>query len=164
MGILAPQGSADLRRAGLVKLPGQFILPSGYPCPRPQFNSIAVIELARAGLMAAENPGGGRVCCRCYDAMPSVGASFCCRRGRHGISPLRAIPLTLSAAIARPAPGSREWLARSAQINYASGDSCGLGIETFIGSSGRYSIPTEGPHRYCAPGCRAPARTGRQPA
>jgi len=78
--------------------------------------------------------------------MPSVGPAnvFLLPAWRHEYHPLRAIHYFIKPALsASQAPGSANgWGRVSAQINYAEWDH-GLGIETFIGSSGRRVFPSD---------------------
>ena len=98
--------------------------------------SVAVVGAGPAGLMAAEVLAQGGATVHVFDAMPSVGRKFLLA-GRGGLNLTHAEPLEnflsrygeREAALA-PAVNSFNPLA---QRSWAAG----LGIETFVGSSGR---------------------------
>jgi predicted flavoprotein YhiN len=103
--------------------------------------SVAVIGGGPAGLMAAETLAAGGARVDVYDAMPSVGRKFLLA-GRGGLNLTHSEP----AAAFRSRFGARTeqvspWLAQfDAQALRRWADE--LGVETFIGSSGRV-FPTE---------------------
>lgn len=101
-----------------------------------QLARVAVIGGGPAGLMAAETLAGAGIAVDLYDAMPSVGRKFLLA-GRGGLNLTHSEP---SAQFRTRFPGREEevgrWLeAFDAQAlrHWAQG----LGVETFVGSSGR---------------------------
>ncbi len=104
-------------------------------------HSVAIIGGGPAGLMAAETLATAGVRVDLYDAMPSVGRKFLLA-GRGGLNlthsePAAAFRARFGARAAQVAP----WLAQfDAQALRQWADE--LGVETFIGSSGRV-FPTE---------------------
>ena len=102
---------------------------------------VAVIGGGPAGLMAAETLAGAGVAVDLYDAMPSVGRKFLLA-GRGGLNLTHSEP---SAPFRSRFPGREEEVGRWLD-GFGAQDlrdwSHGLGVETFVGSSGRV-FPTE---------------------
>ncbi|MDK9725371.1 MAG: TIGR03862 family flavoprotein [Sterolibacteriaceae bacterium MAG5] len=104
--------------------------------PAPVQVRVAVVGGGPAGLMAAEVLSAGGVSVDLYDAMPSVGRKFL-MAGKGGLNLTHAEPQPdfLARYGARRAEVA-SWLAAfdaQALRDWA----CGLGVETFVGSSGR---------------------------
>ncbi|TAM20752.1 MAG: FAD-binding protein, partial [Candidimonas sp.] len=102
---------------------------------------VAVIGGGPAGLMAAETLAAAGVRVDVYDAMPSVGRKFLLA-GRGGLNlthsePPAAFRSRFGARAAQVSPWLEQFDAQA--LRRWAGD---LGIETFIGSSGRV-FPTE---------------------
>jgi len=98
--------------------------------------SVAIIGGGPAGLMAAEVLGSAGIAVDLYDAMPSVGRKFLLA-GKGGLNlthseDFDAFAARFGAARARVEP----WL-RAFGPNEVRAWAAGLGIETFVGSSGR---------------------------
>ena len=113
-------------------------LPTG---PHAEVARVAVIGGGPAGLMAAETLSGAGVIVDLYDAMPSVGRKFLLA-GRGGLNLTHSEP---SAQFRTRFPGREAEVGRwlDAFDAQALRDwSHGLGVDTFIGSSGRV-FPTE---------------------
>ena len=116
-------------------------LESSMPLPQPDSHSVAVIGGGPAGLMAAEVLSQAGVAVDVYDAMPSVGRKFL-MAGKGGMNITHSEPAAQFLA---------RYGARRAQmeplLNEFGPDALrawihGLGIETFVGTSGRV-FPTE---------------------
>jgi hypothetical protein len=103
------------------------------PSPSP---SVAVIGGGPAGLMAAEVLAAGGVAVTVFDHMPSVGRKLLIA-GRGGLNLTHSEPLEAFLARYRPAESRLLEAVRafppSALVSWCEG----LGVETFVGSSGR---------------------------
>jgi uncharacterized flavoprotein (TIGR03862 family) len=109
--------------------------------PRAGAARVAVIGGGPAGLMAAETLAGAGVVVDLYDAMPSVGRKFLLA-GRGGLNLTHAEP---AAHFRQRFPGRESEVGRWLDAFDAQGLrdwSHGLGVDTFVGSSGRV-FPTE---------------------
>jgi len=97
---------------------------------------VAVIGGGPAGLMAAETLAAAGLRVHVYDAMPSIGRKFLLA-GRGGLNLTHSEPpMAFVSRYGEAAELVRDWLAvmdASALRTWAHG----LGIETFVGSSGR---------------------------
>ncbi|MGY6271201.1 TIGR03862 family flavoprotein [Achromobacter denitrificans] len=103
---------------------------------RPAIKRVAIIGGGPAGLMAAERLSGHAVQVDVFDAMPSVGRKFL-MAGRGGLNLTHSEPAgPFLARYGARAPSVAPWLA----VMDAAGLrdwAHGLGIQTFVGSSGR---------------------------
>jgi len=114
---------------------------SELPQPLPETPVVAVIGAGPAGLMAAETLAAGGCRVEVFDAMPSVGRKFLLA-GVGGLNlthgePFEAFVSRYAARSAVLAPLLREFCAEAVRRWAA-----GLGISTFVGSSGRV-FPTD---------------------
>ena len=111
---------------------------SGYS-PGPMHAStpcIAIIGGGPAGLMAAEVLGSAGVAVDLYDAMPSVGRKFLLA-GKGGLNLTHSEDFDAFAARFGPARARVEPWLRAFGPEDVRAWAAGLGIETFVGSSGR---------------------------
>jgi uncharacterized flavoprotein (TIGR03862 family) len=106
----------------------------GPPC-------VAVVGAGPAGLMAAEGLAAGGLRVQVYDAMPSVGRKFLLA-GRGGLNLTHAEPAPRFRARYAEAERALEPALRAFDADALRAWAAGLGIATFVGSSGRV-FPTD---------------------
>jgi len=104
--------------------------------PLPTHPRIAVIGGGPAGLAAAEVLAAGGAQVDLFDAMPSVGRKFLLA-GRGGLNLTHAEPLELFLARYGAARGRLEPIIRAFDPQALRDWALGLGIATFVGTSGR---------------------------
>ncbi len=108
----------------------------GYITENPVVPDVAIIGAGPAGLMAAEVLGAAGICVAVYDAMPSVGRKFL-RAGIGGLNLTHSEEYSLFCSrygrYQHALRLSLEGMPPNAIINWVHG----LGITTFVGSSGR---------------------------
>ncbi|MFD1711889.1 NAD(P)/FAD-dependent oxidoreductase [Ottowia flava] len=135
-------------------------LQAAHPLPDTAITpQVAVIGAGPAGLMAAEVLGRAGVAVDVFDAMPSVGRKFLLA-GRGGLNLTHAEPLdAFVTRYGEQAGAVADWL-RDFGPQATRDWAAGLGIDTFVGTSGRV-FPTE---MKAAPLLRAWLHRLRQPA
>jgi uncharacterized flavoprotein (TIGR03862 family) len=103
--------------------------------------SVAVVGGGPAGLMAAEVLSAAGVAVDLYDAMPSVGRKFLLA-GRGGLNLTHSEPLAPFLGRYGAAHGALAPMIRAFDPESLRAWAAGLGVETFVGSSGRV-FPTD---------------------
>jgi uncharacterized flavoprotein (TIGR03862 family) len=101
----------------------------------------AIVGAGPAGLMAAEALAQAGVAVHVFDAMPSAGRKFLLA-GRGGLNLTHSEPLDRFISRLRPCPPVLEQLVRDFSPQALRAWAAGLGVETFVGSSGRV-FPTD---------------------
>ena len=107
----------------------------------PPPRSVAIIGGGPAGLMAAEAAASRGVTVDLYDAMPSVGRKFLLA-GRGGLNLTHSEPLDRFLGRYGPARAVLRPMIEALPPEAVRAWAAGLGIDTFVGSSGRI-FPTE---------------------
>ena len=102
---------------------------------------MAVIGAGPAGLMAAEVLAQAGVAVHVFDAMPSVGRKFLLA-GKGGLNLTHSEPFAAFAARFGPRQGQIEPLLRAFDADALRAWALGLGVQTFVGTSGRV-FPTD---------------------
>ena len=124
---------------GGIRFPGATASPApqrlaGQPCPAAR--TVAVVGGGPAGLMAAETLSRGGAQVDLYDAMPSVGRKFLLA-GKGGLNLTHAEPRELFLARYGERRARIEPLLDGFGPEALRAWARGLGVETFVGSSGR---------------------------
>jgi uncharacterized flavoprotein (TIGR03862 family) len=106
------------------------------PVAEPTADDVLVIGAGPAGLMAAQVLAGGGARVRVFDAMASVGRKFLLA-GRGGLNLTHSEPPALFASrYFDQSPAVQPWLQEFGPAEVVAWAQ-GLGVETFVGSSGR---------------------------
>lgn len=114
--------------------------------------TVAIIGAGPAGLMAAEALAAKGMAVTVFDAMPSPARKFL-MAGRGGLNITHSEPLErFLTRYGAAAPVVKPWLDRFTPADLRAWVE-GLGIETFVGSSGRVFPVGLKASPCCAPGC-----------